>query len=89
MTKHSRTPAQIQSVAPRRTAPRCAAVAKGRRVLRLPAVVERIGLSRATVYRRLGHLRIKLGKNSVGWLEDDIAAWIAERVAERDAAAVE
>lgn len=28
---------------------------------------------------------IPLGKHAVGWLESDIAAWQAERIAERDA----
>ena len=62
--------------------PRRAVAAKGQRILRLPAVVERIGLSRATVYRRLGHLRIQLGPNSAGWLESDIDWWLSQRVAE-------
>lgn len=61
--------------------PRHAVAGKGQRILRLPAVVERIGWSRATVYRRLGHLRIKLGPNSAGWLESDIDAFLTERIA--------
>ena len=78
----SKTKKPEQSLQPRR-----AVAAKGQRILRLPAVVERIGLSRATVYRRLGHLRIQLGPNSAGWLESDIDGWIAERVAESRAGA--
>ena len=73
--------------AERSSPPRQAAAAKGQRILRLPAVVERVGLSRATVYRRLGHLRIQLGPNSAGWLESDIDFWIAQRVAESRAGA--
>ena len=65
----------------RASPPRPAAAAKGQRILRLPAVVDKTGLSRATVYRRFGHMRIALGANSAGWLESDIDAWIAERVA--------
>lgn len=66
----------------RASPPRHAAAGKGQRILRLPAVVERIGWSRATVYRRLGHLRIKLGPNSAGWLESDIDAFLTERIVE-------
>ena len=56
-------------------------IATGRRILRVPAVMDKTGLSRATIYRMLGPLRIKLGANSAGWLESDIDAWISERVA--------
>ncbi len=42
--------------------------------------MDRTGLSRATIYWRLGHIRVQLGPNSAGWLESDIDAWIAERV---------
>ncbi len=61
--------------------PRRAAATKGQRILRLPAVVDKTGLSRATVYRRFGHMRIALGPNSAGWLEHEIEAWIGERIA--------
>ncbi len=70
-TKHTERPSP----------PHRAAAAKGQRMLRLPAVVEKTGLSRATVYRRFGHMRIALGPNSAGWLESDIDAWITERIA--------
>ncbi len=63
--------------------------AKGERILRLPAVCDRTGLSRATIYRRFGHMRVKLGPNSAGWLESDIDHIIYEAVAARDAAAAE
>ncbi len=61
--------------------PRPAVAAKGQRILRLPSVMDKTGLSRATIYRRFGHMRIKLGPNSAGWLESDIECWIADRVA--------
>ncbi len=76
MSKRSRKRAGRRSVTPRH-----AGAAKGQRVLRLPAVMDRTGLSRATIYRRLGHMRVQLGPNSAGWLESDIDAWISERVA--------
>jgi prophage regulatory protein len=53
------------------------------RLLRFPAVRERTGLSRSTIWRleRAGgfprHRRIS--RNSVGWLENEIADWINSR----------
>ena len=76
------TPATSKTKLPERASPpRHAAAGKGQRILRLPAVCDRIGWSRATVYRRLGHLRIQLGPNSTGWLEADIDAFLTERIA--------
>ena len=72
---------------PRKAAPRPAVTAKGQRILRLPSVMDKTGLSRATVYRRFGHMRIQLGPNSAGWLESDIDAWITERIAASRASA--
>ena len=51
------------------------------RILRLRHVVERTGLSRNTIYRRMKDntfpQQVRLGPNSVGWLEADINGWIA------------
>jgi prophage regulatory protein len=59
------------------------AVAPPTKILRRPAVVERVGLSSTTIWRmeRAGQFprSIHLGPNSVGWREHDIEAWIAER----------
>ena len=75
-------PKRTPRVKSREPAPaRSAARAKGQRILRLPSVMDKTGLSRATVYRRFGNIRIALGPNSAGWLESDIDAWISERVA--------
>jgi prophage regulatory protein len=57
---------------------------RGERILRLAGVMDRTGLSRSSVYRQLGSLRISLGENSAGWLERDIDSWISERIAKRD-----
>jgi prophage regulatory protein len=55
-------------------------------ILRLPKVREKTGLSRSSVYRRekLGEFpkRIPLGARSVGWLAEEVDAWIMERVRE-------
>ena len=64
---------------------RPAAVARGKRVLRLPEVIAKIGLSRASIYRlqEAGEFpsNIRLGRSAVGWVESELDAWIAERIA--------
>ncbi len=53
------------------------------KLLRLKHVIEKTGLSRATIYRlqQLGMFpsRRRLSSNAVAWVESDIEAWIAER----------
>ena len=53
-------------------------------ILRLPAVKERTGLSRSTVYLMMSKnefpLPISLGDRAVGWLEDDINIWLEQRI---------
>ena len=53
-------------------------------ILRLPAVKARTGLSRSTIYLRLSQGRfpspISLGGRAVGWLEEEVNGWIAERI---------
>lgn len=59
------------------------------RILRRPEVQARVGLSRASLYRflRVGGfpLPLRLGPQAVGWLEEEIDAWIEQRRQERDA----
>jgi len=54
------------------------------RILRLPAVKDRTGLSRSSVYEKIAAgdfpKPISLGARAVGWLESDIDAWIDGRV---------
>ena len=61
------------------------------RILRRRAVEAQTGLSRSTLYARMSADEfprpVRLGEKAVGWLESDIEKWIADRVAERDAAA--
>ncbi len=72
----------LASKTPKRSSPpRPVAVARGRRILRLPAVIDKTGLSRSQVYRELGNIRIKLGPNTAGWIESEIENWLAERIA--------
>jgi prophage regulatory protein len=60
---------------------------RGARVLRLPAVAALVGVSQPTIYRwaKKGVFppSMGLGPQSVGWLEDEVQAWIEARAAER------
>jgi len=59
-------------------------------VLRLKAVLQRTGLSRATIYRlmNVGEFprSFKIGKVASGWLEAEVSAWISERASARQSA---
>lgn len=50
------------------------------KVLRAKAVSEMTGLSRVTIWRweRNGEFpkRIRLGANSVGWIQSEVVAWV-------------
>ena len=53
------------------------------RVLRIPEVLKLTGLSRTTIWRLESSegfpLRLRLGPNAVGWLEDDVISWLRSR----------
>jgi prophage regulatory protein len=56
------------------------------RILRLKEVCKVTGLGRSCIYqlqaaKRFPH-RIKIGLRAVGWLEDDVQKWLADRIAE-------
>lgn len=55
-------------------------------ILRRPQVTARTGFPRSTLYLKIARGEfprpIKIGARAVGWLADDIDAWITERVAE-------
>jgi len=55
------------------------------RILRLPAVKARVGLSRSTIYLRIAQGSfpepVSLGGRAVGWVEDEVAALNAARIA--------
>lgn len=61
------------------------------RILRLPDVRKKTGLSRSTIYRleSLGQCpsRLKLGEHASGWIESEWDSWIAKRMAARGGAA--
>ena len=52
------------------------------RLLRLPEVMTRTGLSRSTIYRKMREGSfpepLKLGVRAVGWRESDIEAWMQD-----------
>jgi prophage regulatory protein len=54
-------------------------------ILRLPAVKTSTGLSRSTIYLRVSQGKfprpVSLGGRAVGWVEEEIQSWLAERIA--------
>jgi len=58
------------------------------RFLRIDEVIDKVGLSRPTIWRleRAGEFprRRQLGRNSVGWVEDEIEQWMQSRVVVAD-----
>ncbi len=57
------------------------------RILRLPELLHKTGLSRNTAYRLIREegfpKPIPLGGRAVGWIESEIDAWIEERMQKR------
>ena len=53
------------------------------KVLRLPDVLERVGLSKSTLWRLINDEEfpepIKLGPRASGWIEEEVDAWISSR----------
>lgn len=58
------------------------------KILRLPEVIETVGLSKSTIYSfmRDGMFpkSVNLGSNSRGWLLNEVNSWLEHRIAERD-----
>jgi prophage regulatory protein len=61
-------------------------------ILRLPAVKTCTGLSRSTIYLRVSEgtfpKPVSLGGRAVGWLEEEVQSWLAQRIAASRKAAV-
>lgn len=59
------------------------------RIIRLPDVLRRTGFSRSTLYRLIGKKefphQISLTPCSIGWFEEEVDAWIAQRANTRPA----
>ena len=56
----------------------------GTSILRLPAVIERTGLSRSTIYLRIAQgcfpKPISLGGRAVGWVQSEINDWLNQQI---------
>lgn len=60
------------------------------RILRLKQVLDRVGLSRSTIYDRMNPASprydssfpkpMKIGSSAVGWLESSISKWIESKL---------
>ncbi len=54
------------------------------RILRLPAVKEKTGYSRSSIYLKISQgvfpQPISLGERAIGWLESEILEWIEQRI---------
>jgi len=65
--------------------------ARALKVLALGDVMKMTSAGRTHIYKEVGAGRfprpIRVSRGRVGWLEHEVQAWIAARVAERDAAA--
>lgn len=53
-------------------------------ILRLPAVIDRIGLSRSTIYLRISEgtfpKQVSLGARAVGFVESEIEEWLSRQI---------
>ena len=66
-------------------------------ILRLPAASGRIGLARSSIYDRLNPKSsrydptfprpVPLGKRAIGFLEDEVEAWVTAQAEQRETAA--
>jgi prophage regulatory protein len=58
------------------------------RFMRLTEVIRDTGLGRSSIYKRIAEgvfpKPVPLGGRTVGWVSDEIEAWILERIEERD-----
>ncbi|MGB3832257.1 MAG: AlpA family phage regulatory protein [Mesorhizobium sp.] len=54
------------------------------RIIRLKTVLDRTGLSRSTIYRKIDEgtfpAQLRISTNGAGWKESDINRWVADPV---------
>lgn len=59
------------------------------RIIRLPEVVKRTGLPRASIYEQIAlgifPKQVSISTRSRGWVESEVDSWIAERIRARSA----
>jgi prophage regulatory protein len=57
-------------------------------ILRLPAVKQKTGQSRSTIYEKVQRgvfpAPVKIGERAVGWVEAEVDAWVKRRIEARD-----
>jgi len=55
------------------------------KILRLPQVCQVTGFCRSMIYQMEAELRfpkrVKIGARAVGWLEDEVHAWLSRKIA--------
>ena len=55
------------------------------KVIRLPVVKDKTGLSRSSIYLRMSKgdfpKSISLGDRAIGWLESDVEQWLEDKIA--------
>jgi len=60
------------------------------KIIRLKQVMETTGLARSTIYKYIAAgtfpKPVPLGGKSVGWVDEEVQAWVQARIEERDAA---
>ena len=85
--KPSREPGRTKKTTSTTEQPRNERTRAPTRMLRLPEVKARTGLSRTTIYRWRVAGRfpqaVRLGTRNLGWIESELEAWMGERMAER------
>ncbi|OLQ92645.1 AlpA family transcriptional regulator [Vibrio panuliri] len=59
------------------------------KIIRLPEVIRRTGLSRSTIYLHMSKgvfpKSVSLGERAIGWAETDVEQWLDERITEAKA----
>ena len=59
-------------------------VSMNSRIIRLPSVLARTGLSRSTIYNRISQGKfptsISLGSRAVGWIESEVTEWLNQQI---------
>jgi prophage regulatory protein len=58
------------------------------KILRLPEVKTRVGLSRSSIYQMIQQKEfpspIPIGARAVGWLDSEISEWLTKRISARE-----
>ena len=68
------------------------APAHDRRLLRLPEVRQKVGLSRSAIYKLISEgqfpRQVAIGPRTVAWVQEDLDRWIEERLSPPDPAGI-